>query len=378
MSLSNPLDAKPRVAIIATGELFGGVEQHIVTLCRSLSPVPVLVVLFNEGLLADRLREMDVNIAILERRARVDRHAIRKLRDLLDRSRIQVVHVHGYVATVYLYLACGATGPAVVKTEHGLVESYGLFSLSSWKARVYRWLEVRATRKLGAYVVFVSRDIQNRTGPIYRGLDSEYVPNGIDMTLHTAPRPPEYPPGRRIAVGVGRLEPVKGFDIAIEAFGQIAPIIEDLDLIIVGDGPQREALSRRISDLGLAKRILLVGFKSNIQTYLSHADVLVMPSRHEGLPFVLLEAMLCGTPVIAAKTGGLTETITHGTTGLLFRAGDSEDLARSLQELLGNEGLKSRLAEEARKMVTQSYSGPAMAARYAYIFQQRATHSAVL
>jgi len=377
MSVSTLIQSDPRVAIISTGELFGGVERHILTLCRSLRTAPTLVVLFNEGLLAKQLRKSGANVIILNRRRRFDHRTARKLRDLIIQYQIQVVHIHGYVATVYLYLARGVAGPTVVKTEHGLPETDGLFSLAGWKAHLYRWLEILATRRLRAFIVFVSRDIESRTGRFYRGLMTDYVPNGIELQLPTGPRPVEYPAKHRIIVGVGRLDYVKGFDIAIDAFSEIARSTDDTFLAIVGDGPQRDRLSRRISDLGLAGRAALVGFRDDVGAYLANADVLVMPSRHEGLPFVLLEAMLCGTPVIAAKTGGLAETITDGETGRLFRAGDSAGLAHALKELLCNSELRAWLARHARRLVTESYSGEAMAARYVEIYRQCVEHSGI-
>jgi len=368
MSLTSSQTDRPRVVIISVGELFGGVERHIVTLCRSLPYQPVAVVLFNEGLLAERLRQSSVNVVVLNRIRPYDRNAIAALRKLLADLQINVAHVHGYVATVYLYLAMKGLSIGVIKTEHGLPEFHGIFSYPSWKALLYRAAETYAARKMRATIVYVSRDIEERIKRRFRGLRSHFVPNGVELPGGARKRPREYPDDVRVIACVGRLEHVKGFDLAIDAVHELANEVNDLRLVIIGDGSLKAALLEQIAELGLSDHVSLSGFRDDIASYLAHADVVLMPSRHEGLPFVLLESMALGTPVVAANTGGLAETLTDGESGLLFPVGDVRELARALGAMLGNSGLRRRIAETARQFVVDNYAAAAMTGRYADLY----------
>ena len=116
-------------------------------------------------------------------------------------------------------------------------------------------------------------------------------------------QPREYPDDVRVIACVGRLEHVKGFDLAIDAAHELANESDDFRLVIIGDGSLKAALLEQVAKLGLRDHVSLLGFRDDIASYLAHADVVLMPSRHEGLPFVLLESMALGTPVVAANTG---------------------------------------------------------------------------
>nr|WP_281173804.1 glycosyltransferase family 4 protein [Deferrisoma camini] len=174
-------------------------------------------------------------------------------------------------------------------------------------------------------------------------------------------RPPlPAPPPRRWARGdgsrilfVGDLLPVKGVDLLVRAFGRLRAGGIRCSLTLVGVGPERTSLEETAADLGVAGEVRFRGQVPNqeVLAEMLQADVLVLPSRREGLPNVLLEAMAAGCPVVASTAGGIPEIVDGGRNGLLFPAGDGDALFARLQELLTSPGLRCRLAEGGREYV---------------------------
>ncbi len=139
-------------------------------------------------------------------------------------------------------------------------------------------------------------------------------------------------PAAKIAVCVARLEPVKGVDLLIRAFAEIPD--EACRLVVVGDGGERKRLEGLVSELGVAGRVRLVGDKPHgeIPFWMNAADLLVLSSRTEGWPNVLMEAFSCGKPVVAFRVGGVPEIVNDSELGILVPPGDTERLARAIEE----------------------------------------------
>jgi glycosyltransferase involved in cell wall biosynthesis len=145
------------------------------------------------------------------------------------------------------------------------------------------------------------------------------------------------------AVAVGRLAEQKGFDVAIAAVAELAPKMQ-VRLLIVGDGPLRESLQRQIDALGLNDVVQLVGKTTNPYAYMAHSTMFVMPSRYEGLGNVLIEAIACGAPPIAADClVGPRETLNNGQFGELFPVDDVSALARAMERVIQSPPDRARL-----------------------------------
>ncbi len=139
-------------------------------------------------------------------------------------------------------------------------------------------------------------------------------------------------PMARIAICVARLEPVKGVDMLIRAFCRIPD--ERCQLMVIGDGTEMESLKGLIEQAGAGERIRLLGAKPHgeIPDWINAADLLVLSSRTEGWPNVLMEAFSCGKPVAAFRVGGVPEIVNDPALGILVDAGDVEGLSRAIKE----------------------------------------------
>ena len=157
-----------------------------------------------------------------------------------------------------------------------------------------------------------------------------------------------------IVLWVGRLDPVKGLAILIRAFRDVAAAT-DARLLLAGDGPIRSELKRLIQDEGLSRRVYLLGPCRDVAGLLKTADVFVFPSRTEGLPNALLEAMAAGCPIVTTDVPGCRDLIEDGDTGLVVRFGDTNGLSASIRLLLTDRELAERLGNRASNVVEREW-----------------------
>jgi glycosyltransferase involved in cell wall biosynthesis len=167
-------------------------------------------------------------------------------------------------------------------------------------------------------------------------------------------------------MSLGRLEHQKGFDVLLDALAQVPTG----RLLLVGDGRQRRALEERAHSLGLADRVRLTGWVENPRTLMAEVDVFALPSRFEGFPLSVVEAMLAGLPVVAADVGSVREAVIHDQTGLLIDPDDADALAAALERLLGDETERRRLGEAARELARTRFVADGMARAYAELYRE--------
>jgi L-malate glycosyltransferase len=360
------------LAICSVGELFGGVERHILGLLTGLQShgIEALLILFNDGELAAQARAQGVEPIILPSRNRSAWGTSKNLADILRQRQIQIVHVHGYKATVICALAHLRYQFATVKTEHGLAEPMRGRPLHALRDKFYHFLDTLATRTTVATVCYVTEELRLHHTRSHAGLRVAVIPNGVAyMDKAQFDRPSELCKEWFNLAIVGRLDTVKGHHVAIEAISS-ANMPTDVHLQILGVGPTETELRKLANVLGVADRVHFLGFRRNVFEYLAHCDVLLMPSLHEGLPYTLMEAMALNTPVIASSVGGLAEVLQEGNTGLLTTQGDPAPLARAIMELRLDPDYRKRLSENAHRLQRDKYSIDAMSSRYEAIYQQ--------
>jgi glycosyltransferase involved in cell wall biosynthesis len=175
------------------------------------------------------------------------------------------------------------------------------------------------------------------------------IPSGVRPALFAAPDGPgplAGLPAPRVAF-LGRLHAQKSVDVLLRAAAQLRCPAQ---VVVAGDGPERGQLEELGRELGLGDRVTFLGFvpHDRVPALLRGADVLVMPSRYEELGTALLEAMHCGLPIVATRTGGIPGVVGHEVTGLLVRPGDVAGFAAAIDRLIGDPALRSRLGEAGR------------------------------
>ncbi len=188
------------------------------------------------------------------------------------------------------------------------------------------------------------------------------IHNAIDQSVPSGEPDPRYrafAASRRLILHAGRLIPVKRQDLLIRAFAAARRGREDLGLVILGDGPERENLQRIAGEEGLAEEVFFAGYVSDPQSYLRLGSVFVMSSDAEGMPNVVLEAMQCGLPVISTACGAMeildparirpdapaVTDVTEGVYGLLCPTGDAEALSRAIGRIMDDDRLREQYRE---------------------------------
>ena len=198
-------------------------------------------------------------------------------------------------------------------------------------------------------------------------IDIPIIPNGIDLQSYkTLDRDWSFP---RL-LSVGRLVHQKGLDLAMRALGGLKEF--DWEWRIAGDGPQQAALQSLAKELGIGDRVIFLGWQSREQLteWYRRANIFLFPSRHEGMPNAMLEAMSSGLPVIASCIAGNDELVMDDKTGLLVPSEDIERLQTALKKLLSDPALREHMGEAARRQVEDNYSWETTARQYALLLEK--------
>jgi phosphatidyl-myo-inositol alpha-mannosyltransferase len=259
---------------------------------------------------------------------------------ILRAFRPDVVHAHEPTApSTGMFAALRADAP-VVATFHANVERSRLLTAALPILRpVWRRLRVKIAVSEAAKDFYESRF----------GDGLRIIPNGVDVDLFSSASPAaELPAGRRM-LWTHRLDPQKGFEVAIDAFAKLSPEFPDLWLVVIGDGKDRGMVQRLPAEA--RSRVMMVGTvpHDRLPAYHAGADVFIAPALgQESFGLVLVEAMAAGVPVVASDIAGYREVIRNDVNGLLVPVGDPAALADAVGQVLLEPDLAKRLTEAGR------------------------------
>lgn len=162
-------------------------------------------------------------------------------------------------------------------------------------------------------------------------------------------------PGARVAGYAGQLSARKGLDTLLKAFSSVSGNNPDARLLLIGDGPERNALSKLAASLKISDRVIFAGRVQDVYAAISAMDVLVLPSVYEGLGLVLIEAQALGVPVVATDSGGASETFRHNYSGFLVHTGDTRALAKKIELLLNDKKLARAFGRAGSRFVLKKF-----------------------
>jgi len=284
--------------------------------------------------------------------------------------RTTVLHVHHFNMLAVVELAARiARVPRIVLTEHSTHQL-------RTKPSVLRRARRRADRPDVVTVVddglaeFLVENVGVPTDRI------RVIPNGVDTEeFRPAPvgslRHPDLPRAEILVGYVGRLHADKDPINLVRALEQVpADILQKMHVVLIGDGSLRSEVEEAVLSSGISEHLTLLGDRQDVSELLPALDCFVLPSRTEGLPVALLEAMSCGLPVIATEVGGVPRAI--GDAGILVPAQDSAALASALVRVARDPTLRRRLGESARQRAEEVHDRAKMFEAYmAELFPDR-------
>ena len=177
-----------------------------------------------------------------------------------------------------------------------------------------------------------------------------------------------------ITVGsVGRLDAMKAHDILLRAIAQV----DHVNAIILGEGSERQNLERLAEELGIRERVQFPGWVNEPRSWLPKFDVVAMPSRSEGFPLAMVEAMLAARPVIATRVGSMPEAVIDGKTGILIEKNDAIALANALKLLRDHPEVRVQMGKDAREMALANFTVEAMTEKYESLWRELKARSRV-
>lgn len=194
------------------------------------------------------------------------------------------------------------------------------------------------------------------------------IPNCVPDVGESKP-PPVRPDGEIVVGSVGRLDLMKAHDVLLRAIAQVAGV----RVVILGEGEQRPALEKLAIDLGVRDRLDLLGWVDDPRAYLPEFDVIALPSRSEGFPLAVVEAMLAARPVVATRVGSVSEAVVDGETGILIDKDDIDGLAVVLCRLRDDPVLRAQLGRRGREVAIACFTVEQMTANYERLWYKLVT-----
>ena len=363
-------DTRVRVLHVLATLLPGGSEISVLRLVSALDRgryVVRVACLRGDAVLADEFRAAGIELVRFGMRGQFDPACLLRLRRYVARERIDIVHTHMDLADFYGALA-GRLGGArgIVSTKHAPDE---FRTRRTWKRYPFLLLE-RLAYEMDDAVIVVSEGLRTFLEKAERLPRRKMVVigHGIEPTSRPATRDEARGvlglPSRGPLLGmVGRLSPEKGQIVQLRALPAVLAAFPQATCVFAGEGPTRAALEAEIRLLGIADRVVLLGFRRDVPMVLAALDLFVQPSIYEGFGLSLLEAMAAGLPSVASRVGGIPEVIEDGHTGLLVPPQDPAALASAIIRLLGDRDGARRLGEAAAGRARDKYSLARVAAR---------------
>lgn len=357
--------SRPLVAHIIDELPPDGAERLLVDLMRRRSGRfrYVVVCLVKGGPLESEFAALGVPVVIIGRTSKFDLGMVLRLARWMRREQVAVVHTHLFTADVFGRLAaCLAGVRAVLSTSH---------NVNGWKGRAHRLLDrllagvssrvVGCTEEVGRVLVQRDRIPARKVAVVENGVDlrrfDAVSAEGVRQEFGIAP-------DAMLMGVVGRLHPQKGHEDLLQAFVRLRQLTDrKFQCLFIGEGDLRSQLEAEVARLGLGDVVRFTGLRQDVPRLLVALDVFVMPSRWEGLPMAMLEAMACGKPCVVTSVGGIPSVIDDGANGLMLPAEQPEAMAHALARMLTDEGLRRRLGATARDCALRRYDvGRALAA----------------
>jgi glycosyltransferase involved in cell wall biosynthesis len=349
-----------------------GAEQVAVSLAAGLDPARFqaeVVSLYDPlpGGFEPVLAENVIPVHHLEKRRGFDPRMYGRLARVIRSFAPAIVHTHSYVLRYVWPANTAARGGRIVHTVHNLAARE-----VDWAGRIIH----RAAFRLGkATAVAVGQEVARSFLACYGVEPRAVIPNGVDLELfRAAPRGQQWKQAHgfsdrdRLVVSVARLDPQKNPLGLIGAFQRALGSDPAWHLLLAGKGTLETQAAGEAARLGIAGRVHFLGMRQDVPDLLAACDIFALASHWEGMPVAVIEAMAAGLPVAATATGGLSELVEHGTTGLLSPPGNMTALAESLAVLEGNPRMRESLSRSARERA-ERFGLHYMVRSYAALFE---------
>jgi glycosyltransferase involved in cell wall biosynthesis len=324
------------------------------------------------GVYPNELRKRDLPVHIIKGKSLKElSRIVLDLVTLLKKKQFDIVHLHMRHATIVGALASKLAGTTAMVTRHYTTDPSHA-GRSGRAQQLTQTLDNYCTKSVKR-IVAVSNHVRDVLIELsVRPEQIDVVHNGVDIALFDAQARSspalEVPSGHLVIGTVGSLTWRKGHKYLIEAFADVSRRLANCSLVIVGEGPELDALRQLASGLGISERVIFAGFRNDIAALIREFDVYVQPSIYESFGIVLLEAMAATKAVVATNVGGVPEIVSDGETGVLVSPENPGMIADALIRILGDEGARIRMAEKGRSRVVANFDIAQTVSKYQDVY----------
>ncbi|MFH1753364.1 MAG: lipopolysaccharide heptosyltransferase II, partial [Candidatus Omnitrophota bacterium] len=346
------------ILLLTTHMNIGGISLYVVGLAKRLKRKGHRVIVSSSG--GDLCGELDkegiphvrLNIKTKSELSPKLLLALPKLLSLVDKGNIEIVHAHTRVTQVLSAIVSCLRGIAYVTTCHG-------FFKMRLGRRIFKCWGDKAIAISDAVRDHLIKDLgaaPDKTELVYNGIDAARfsvelsAPERESLKKELGLRP------GRIIGAIGRLSSVKGYSYLLEAFAELLSKYKDMQLLIVGDGPEKEDLHRRCRGLKIENSVKIIESRLDTPRILSIMDIFVSSSVQEGLGLSLAEAMASRKPVVATDVGGVRSLVKDRETGLLVPSKDSGKIAEAVSALIADPALMKELGSMGRTLIERDFN----------------------
>lgn len=341
-----------------------GAETMCENLCKALRNQGcdvVAVSLYTEHTpITDRLENAGIKVVYLGKKKGFDFSTFVKLYQLMKKERPEVVHTHIYAARYALPVAAFCGIPKKIHTVHNIAQQE--------QAKAGKIVNKFMFKHCGVVPVALSEEVKKTVEEVYE-LPAEQIPvifNGVDLSNCKVKEDYTKKDEFKI-VHIGRFMDVKNHAMILKTFAMFSKRHMDAKLQLIGEGELRKDMVHLAQELGVENSVEFVGLQSNVYPWLHNADIFILPSKFEGMPMTLIEAMGTGLPIIASAVGGVPDMLTDGESAMLIKP-ESEQLLASLEMIYHDESIRRVLGQKALQR-SLAFSSETMAQRYIEIYR---------
>jgi glycosyltransferase involved in cell wall biosynthesis len=377
----NYLKPTVKVIFVITGSGVGGAEKMLYHTIKGLNPKRYTVKLCSlkkKGVFASRLEADGLEVYSLNMRDEEtvagwfdSLRALMLLIKYFRKERPLIVHSFLFRANIIARVAAYLAGVPVIISSVRVMGG----------EKIYHHFIERVTAFMADHFVAVSNEVKdhicqkshiakNKVSTIYNGV---VVEKSSTFDISALMSSAGLKNGDRIVMTAGRLHRQKGYDHLIHAMPIVQAAFPGVKLLILGEGDEEKNLKKLADSLELTEKIIFMGLRPDVGPLLSCSEVFVLPSRWEGLPNALLEAMAAGKPVVATEVGGIPELVLQGVTGVLVPLGNIMALAEAIMGLLSDEKRALLMGAAGRQRVQQCFSMHAMISKTEALYQELLT-----
>ena len=344
--------------VIWTFAGMGGSERVIYDIVRILDKrqYTIILISFEDGQVKGLYEKLGIKTYVIQKLGKNDSRVIYEIRKILIDEAVDIVNPHHFGPFLYTFIATRLSKVKLVYTEHSRWQLEQLSTLKKVLNRIMLWRSdavVAISKQIQDYYIKNLHLDRKKVHLINNGIEIDSFKKMRSKRLLQSLGIDDY---MKVVGIVANLRPEKNHKLLISAFSNVAIIMKDVRLLIVGLDCMDGEVQHFASQSSASDKIYFLGMRDDIPDLLNIFDIFCLPSLYEGLPLTILEAMAADVPVIGADTLGINEVIVNNVNGLIFLPNDEEKLTESLCMLLEDSFLRERLSSAGKAFVIQNHS----------------------